>query len=197
MKARYLHMESSSQSNFEQEALPFSASLYRTARRWTHSESDSSDLVQETFLRAYRTFHNFEPGTNCKQWLFTILRSIYVNKYRQSQRKPTEVPVKDIDEVFEERLDTRVWDAHDSVFKELGLDWQGSAVRSALRRMSEPFRTAILLVDVEEFSYEEAAGVMDCPVGTLRSRLFRARKTLALSLQEYAREMGYLSSSHE
>ncbi len=187
-------MVSSLGSNFEKEAIPFTAALHRTAQRWTRSEAEASDLVQETFLRAYRTFHNFEQGTNCKQWLFTILRSIFVNQYRRAQRTPVRVAVEDIDKVFEERFEARVWAAHDTVFQELGLDWHGSAVRSALMELPELFQTAILLVDVEEFSYEEAAQVMDCPVGTLRPRLFRARKALALSLQDYAREMGYLST---
>ena len=116
-------------------------------------------------------------------------------RYRRAQRTPVRVAVEDIDKVFEERFEARVWAAHDTVFQELGLDWHGSAVRSALMELPELFQTAILLVDVEEFSYEEAAQVMDCPVGTLRPRLFRASEGPGSdSLQDYAREMGYLST---
>jgi len=172
---------------FEAVALPFAKSLYNTASRLTHSPEGAGDLVQETYLRAYRTFHNFTPGTNCKAWLFTILYSVFVNKYRKEQREPEAVPIEELEEKFHRSLAAGEWDPHLALnSKEVGLE-----VDQALNRLPEAFRLAVLLVDVEEMSYEEAAAVLNCPVGTVRSRLFRARKLLFVELQQYALEKGY------
>jgi RNA polymerase sigma-70 factor (ECF subfamily) len=182
-------------SRFESLVLPVTKSLYNTALRLSRRPEDASDLVQETFLRAYRTLSHFEVGTNIKAWLFTILYSIFVNRYRKEQREPETISIAELEEKFQRTIDAIDPTAHIAVFQNSSLGWEGPEVHKALARLPEEFYTVVLLVDVEELSYEEAAVVMNCPLGTLRSRLFRARKLLYLELQGYARRMGYLSKS--
>lgn len=169
---------------FELLALPFMHALYNTARRLTHHSEDASDLVQETYLRAYRTFQNFVPGTNGKAWLFSILYSVFVNKYRKEQREPEAVPFEQLEEKFERALATSDWQPR--LAGEIGPE-----VNQALSQLPEVFRIVVLLVDVEELTYEETAAILHCPLGTVRSRLFRARKLLFLELQSYAQQQGY------
>jgi len=178
---------------FEAIALPFTKSLYNTARHLTHRPEDASDLVQETYLRAYRTFHNFTPGTNCKAWLFTIMYSVFANKYRKEQREPESVSIEELEEKFHRLLATAEWEPHWA----LTLREVGTEIAQALNLLPEGFRLAALLVDVEEMSYEEAAAIMNCPVGTVRSRLFRARKLLFLELQQYALKKGYVQKAKQ
>lgn len=172
--------------------MPCLDALHGTALRLTRRPEDAADLVQETFLRAYRTFSNFTPGTNGKAWLFTIMYSIFVNAYRKGQREPDTVSIQELEARFERSLEIPDWKAHLEILQNPNLDPKNSEVEQALQRLPESFRLAILLVDVEEMSYEEAAGVTQCPVGTLRSRLSRGRKMLALELSDYARRMGYV-----
>jgi len=174
-------------AQFEAIALPFMTSVYNTALCLTRRPEDAGDLVQETYLRAYRTFSNFTPGTNCKAWLFTIMYSVFVNKYRKEQREPKSVSVEELEEKFHRSLAAAEWDPYSA--QNMGV--MGAEVNQALERLPENFRLAVLLVDVEEMSYEEAATVLNCPMGTLRSRLFRARKLLFLELQPYAQKKGY------
>jgi RNA polymerase sigma-70 factor, ECF subfamily len=180
-------------AQFEVIALPFTSSLYNTALHLTHRPEDAGDLVQETYLRAYRTFHNFVPGTNCKAWLFTILYSVFVNQYRKEQREPEAVSIEELERKFHRLLAAEDWDLH----WRLNPSEIGTEVDQALNRLPEGFRLAVLLVDVEEMSYEEAAAIMNCPVGTVRSRLFRARKMLFMELQQYARKKGYVQKAKE
>ncbi len=165
--------------------------LYNKALHLTRRPEDASDLVQETFLRAYRTFGNFVAGTNAKAWLFTILYSIFINRYRKEQREPDTVSMDEMEEAFHQTLADPDWEANFITLVDSKLDWSGPEVRAALEQLPEAFRTAILLVDVEGLPYEEAAAVVDCPVGTLRSRLFRARRVLFVALSDYARRMGF------
>ena len=183
-------------TRFEEVALPLLGPLYGAAVRMTDRER-AADLVQETCLRAYRTFANFTPGTNAKAWLFTIMYSVFVNTYRKSQREPKVVSLDELEARFERTLDVPDATAHLEILRNPELEWRGSAAEQALRRLPEEFRLAVLLVDVEELSYEEAAAVAACPLGTLRSRLFRARKMLWLELQEYARKLGYVKGRRE
>jgi RNA polymerase sigma-70 factor (ECF subfamily) len=178
-------------AQFEATALPFMRSVYNTALSLTRRPEDASDLVQETYLRAYRTFSNFAPGTNCKAWLFTIMYSIFVNKYRKEQREPEFVSVEELEEKFHRSLAAADWDPY--VARNMGV--MAAEVDQALNRLPESFRLAVLLVDVEEMSYDEAATILNCPIGTLRSRLFRARKLLFLELQPYAQKKGYSQRS--
>jgi len=174
-------------AEFEELALPALRALLRTARRLARPPHEATDLVQETFLRAYRTFDNFEPGTNPRAWLFRILYSVAAN-FADKQRRHPEVSADDIDTRFAMRAGAQ----RD---EELALlvQFDGSPhIDAALDRLPEEFRSAVLLVDLEDFSYEEAAEVLGCPIGTLRSRLFRGRKHLFLALESYARELGFL-----
>jgi RNA polymerase sigma-70 factor (ECF subfamily) len=172
-------------AEFEQTALPYMNALYGMAHRLTQRPEDASDLVQETFLRAYRTFDGFTAGTNAKAWLFTILCSIFANRYRKERRTPPEVPLHEL----EERLGSP-GDGSESPLAD-GLP-AAEEVERALGDLPESFRVAVVLVDVEELSYAEAAAALGCPVGTLRSRLFRGRRLLYGLLHEYARRAGLL-----
>jgi RNA polymerase sigma-70 factor, ECF subfamily len=180
-------------AQFEVTALPFMRSIYNTAMSLTRRPEDASDLVQETYLRAYRTFANYCPGTNCKAWLFTIMYSIFVNKYRKEQREPESVSVEELEEKFHRSLTAAEWDP----YSEQDAGVIEAEVAQALNKLPENFRLAVLLVDVEEMSYEEAAAILNCPLGTLRSRLFRARKLLFVELQAYAQRKGYRQKSHQ
>ena len=182
-------------ARFEVVALPFMNALYGKALHLTRKPEDASDLVQETFLRAYRTFANFAEGTNCKAWLFTILYSIFINRYHKTQREPDMVSMDELEATYHRVLADPRWDDEFAVLADSELDWQGPEVNQALGKLPEEFRAAVLLVDVEELSYEEAAAVLNCPVGTLRSRLFRARRVLFVELREYARKMGFIGGS--
>ena len=182
-------------SQFEVLALPFLDALYNKALYLTHCPEDASDLVQETFLRSCRTFKNFTKGTNVKAWLFTILYSIFINKYRKTQREPSIVSIDEMEEVYHRELAAPGWDDDFAMLASSNLEWQGEEITQALSKLPEDFRAAVLLVDVEQFTYEEAAGVLNCPVGTLRSRLFRARRVLFVELRDYARKIGFIRGS--
>lgn len=171
------------QTAFEATAMPFARSLYGTALRLTGHAEDALDVVQETYLRAFRTFHNFRAGTNPKAWLFTILRSVTANRYRDDQRRPQLVVLDDLDQRFTAESRSGTPEA----------PLAAGEVERALATLPEEFRLAILLVDVEELSYEEAALAMGCPVGTVRSRLARARRGLSVALRDYAAQAGYPS----
>lgn len=168
---------------FEATALPFARPLYSTALRLTGRGEDALEVVQETFLRAFRTFHNFRAGSNPKAWLFTILRSVNANRRRDDLRRPLLVPVDDLDQRFT---------AHAAAPPPEASPTTGEVER-ALATLPEEFRLAVLLVDVEELTYEEAADVVGCPVGTIRSRLARGRRGLAVALHDYAAQAGYAS----
>jgi RNA polymerase sigma-70 factor, ECF subfamily len=183
-------------TRFEETALPLLGSLYGAAVRLTDRER-AADLVQDTCLRAYRTFANFTPGTNAKAWLFTIMYSVFVNSYRKGRREPPVVSLDELEARFDRTLDVPDATAHVEILRNPELDWKGSEAERALQRLPEEFRAAVLLVDVEELTYEEAAQVAACPLGTLRSRLFRGRKMLWLELQDYARKRGYVKGGRE
>jgi RNA polymerase sigma-70 factor, ECF subfamily len=176
---------------FEREALPHVGRLYGAARRLSAGGADAEDLVQETLLRAYRSFDSFEPGTNCRAWLLTILYSVFANRYRRAKREPVATEPEQL-----EREAARAG-LHAEPDLVLLLDalrgrWGlGSVVEQALNRLSEEQRQAVLLVDLEELTYEEAAAALGCPVGTVRSRLSRARRFLAAELAEHAHRLGF------
>ena len=175
--------------DFERLALPVAPALYRTAVRLGRSSDDARDVVQETFLRAYRTFDNFQPGTNGKAWLFTIMHSILSNRRRAERRAPDELAVDDADAHPGMELVGNLPDAEHILLAKLDAS---AEVDAALRSLPEPQRAVVLLVDVDELTYEEAADALDCPVGTVRSRWARARRHLYLALAGYARHIGAL-----
>lgn len=163
---------------FEAIALAAAPALVRTARRLAGS-GEADDLVQETFLRAYRTFDGFQPGTNGKAWLFTILYSIVANRWRQQARRPSVQSLDDVDRRFAEAIAGNL-PSPDAIYDRAETR---AAIDRALATLPEEFRAAVLLVDIEGLSYEEAAAVMASPVGTVRSRLARARRQMFVALQ--------------
>jgi len=179
---------------FEALVLPHLGSLYRVALRLTRNEADAADLVQETALRAYRTFANFEPGTNERAWLFTILYSIVANLSRARRRRPTEVSIDGEAERGRQPIEITDGAAEEEVLSNPRLTWEGSPAARALAELPSIFRLPVEMVDLEELTYEEAAAALGCPVGTLRSRLFRGRRRLAESLREFAREAGFVAA---
>lgn len=174
---------------FKTEALPHINLLHNYAYKMTGNQLDADDLLQETYLRAYRFFHKFEKGTNCKAWLFRIMKNLFINNYRKTQKTPGQVDYDEIENFFEtiksDKLDSS--DLQEKVFNNL-LD---DEVTRALNSLQDDFKTVIILCDLEGLSYEEIADFVQCPIGTVRSRLHRARKLLAQKLYKYAKEKGY------
>lgn len=184
-------------ARFEATALPFLPRVYNVAARLARRPEDASDLAQETYLRAFRTFDNFRTGTDCRAWLLTILYSVFINRYRKGKRGGEPVPLADVEDgrVPLPGADPRAVEA--GVVRAMDLTRPSEAVVAALRELPEEFRATVLLVDVEEMSYDEAASVLRCPVGTLRSRLHRARRLLFGALHDHARAAGYAKASGE
>lgn len=174
-------------TRFEAVALPLMAVVYRTALRLTHQPDDARDVTQETFLRAFRTFHGFQSGTNCKAWLLTIAHSVFVNRYRRQQRDPV-VAVDDIDLLYDRARATM---SPGPTLPAFANHISDPDIDAALSGLPEVFRSVVVLVDIEELTYDEAATVLACPVNTVRSRLFRGRKLLWTALREYAGRQGY------
>jgi RNA polymerase sigma-70 factor (ECF subfamily) len=175
--------------SFEKIALPYAETLYRVAFRWTNKSEDASDLVQDTYLRAFQNFDSFREGTNCKAWLFTIMYSIFVNQYRRKQKEGPLMSDTEIEQKYYASL-------NDKAKLDSNMSWLGPEVEHALSELPEIFRSPILLVDANGFTYEEAAQILNCPVGTVRSRLFRARKILYVSLKKCAQNMGYITKKN-
>ena len=174
---------------FEQEALSYLDALYRTGLRMTRSEADAEDLVQETYIRAFRFRDQFTPGTNLKAWLFRILTNTFINSYR---RKAAQPQTTELDDVEESTLHRHMTDAAGEVLQPEQAVLDGivdSEVTSALEELPERFRTVVLL-DVEGLSYKEIAEMLGIPIGTVMSRLHRGRKFLQARLLEHAREHG-------
>ena len=183
-------------SEFREEAVPQLDSVYRFALRLAGSEDAAEDLVQETFLRAYRSWDRYTPGTNCRSWLFTICRNVFLRQRERSRRH---------DEIVEEEVGRRPASAEEAPVNPvwvsaMGRDPEGSFFDSivddeilrAIDDLPEAYRTAVVLSDLEGLSYAEVAELMEVPVGTVKSRLFRGRRRLQEELYEYAVEMGYI-----
>jgi RNA polymerase sigma-70 factor (ECF subfamily) len=182
---------------FEREAMPFLGSLYNTAYRLARNSEDAEDLVQETFLRAYRSFDQFTPGTNLKAWLFRILRNAFINEYRKKRAAPQEEDFAGIEETFESRIDgDRVTSIKNPEQEALegALD---EKVQRALDALPPDYRMAVVLADLEGFSYREIADILEVPIGTVMSRLYRGRKLLEEELLLYARSHNYLPGDSE
>jgi RNA polymerase sigma-70 factor (ECF subfamily) len=175
------------QERFDAEALPFLSQLYGAALRLTRNPADAEELVQETFLRAYRAFDQFESGTNLKAWLYKILTNTFISSYRKKQREPQTVSA-DANEEF--NLYDRMVESNLTPEAELLDRIPDEEVKAALEGLPDQFRTAVLLADVEGFSYQEIADITGVAIGTVMSRLHRGRKALQRALWEYARSRG-------
>jgi RNA polymerase sigma-70 factor (ECF subfamily) len=176
------------QATFAEQAMPFMDSLYGAALRLTRNPSDAEDLVQETYLKAYRGFGGFQEGTNLRAWLYRILTNTFINTYRSKKRRPDETELDEVEDLYLYRklggLEAAA--AGRSAEDEL-MDWFTDAeVKEAVEDLPEQFRIAVLLADVEGFSYKEIADILDIPIGTVMSRLHRGRKALQRRLYEFA-----------
>ena len=176
---------------FEADALQYMNQLYSEALRYTKNPSDAQDLVQDTYAKAYVSFHQFEPGTNLKAWLYRILTTTFINTYRKDQRRPQlsdhELEDWQIADASSHTSDQGK-SAEDVVLENL----PDSDIKRALAEIPEEFRIAVYLADVEGFSYKEIAEIVGVPTGTVMSRLHRGRKQLREKLTDYARELGYV-----
>jgi RNA polymerase sigma-70 factor (ECF subfamily) len=179
---------------FEAVALPLMGAVYRTALRLTRGSEDAADIVQETYLRAYRTFHSFVPGTNCRGWLFTILYSVFINHYHKKRRDNATLSLDNLERRYQGYLESAEDPGAHAATVEIRGVRLNPEVDDALRQLPEEFRAAVLFVDLEGLSYDEAASVLRCPVGTVRSRLYRGRKLLFAALQGYATKLGFRGS---
>ena len=167
--------------------------LYSTALRLTRNTSEAQDLVQETLLKAYRFFDHFEPGTNVKAWLFTILRNTYINTYRKTVRQQEQVDFERIEPFYADTASDPEWEWTDQESLEAMLrHLVQDDVKRALDALPEVYRIVVLLADLAELPYKDIATIIGCPEGTVMSRLFRGRRLLRKSLQEFARKSGYV-----
>ncbi len=181
-------------STFADQAMEYMSSLYAAALRMTRNPAEAEDLVQETYLRAYRGFEGFQEGTNLKAWLYRILTNTYINTYRAKKRRPEQTELEDVEDLYLYRrlggLEAAA--AGRSAEDEL-LDYFTEAeVAKAVEELPEQFRIAVLLADVEGFSYKEIAEILDIPIGTVMSRLHRGRKSLQKKLYDFASTRGLL-----
>lgn len=174
---------------FEGEFLPHIDAMYNFAYRLTYDEDDAKDLVQETYLKAFRFINSFEEGTNAKAWLFRILKNSFINDYRKKSKEPSKVDYNDVESYYNSE------DANAEITPDLRVealqDMIGDEISNALNSLAVDFRTVIILCDLEGFTYEEMAKILDIPIGTVRSRLHRARNLLKEKLRSYAQQMGY------
>ncbi len=178
-------------ADFEKEAVPHMDSLYNYALKMTGDSDDASDLIQETYLKAYRFWDKFEKGTNCKAWLFRIMKNTYINTYRKQTKEPDKVDYEDVENFYENIKPSSTDSAH--LEKDIYDNLLDDELSEAITSLPEDFRTVVILCDIEGYTYDEIADFIDCPVGTVRSRLHRARKMLYTKLQGYAADKGYLT----
>lgn len=183
------------QSEFERIALVHLDTIYSSALRMTGNTSDAEDLVQETFLKAYRFFHRFRKDSNCLAWLLKIMKNSYINRFRQKSREPVTVagnPARPDQEIYTDAADMS-GTPEDDVFDRL-LD---DDVEQAIRALPEEFKLVVMLSDIEGLQYKEIADILGCPVGTVRSRLSRGRRLLRKHLWAYAKNLGYIDEDEE
>jgi RNA polymerase sigma-70 factor (ECF subfamily) len=185
--------ESQFYTEFEKETLPHMSALYNYALKITGDADDADDLVQETYLKAFRFFNKYEKGTNSKAWLFRILKNSFINEYRRVKKQPDKVDYEDVQNFYENIKSDEVDSTHyeyDAFSNLLDDD-----ISQALNELPEDFRTVIILSDIEGFTYDEIADFTDIPVGTVRSRLHRARKMLYSLLYDYAKNRGFVTKA--
>jgi RNA polymerase sigma-70 factor (ECF subfamily) len=181
---------------FNREAMVHRAPLYHHALRLTRNETEAEDLVQETFLRAFRFWHRYEPGTNCKAWLFKILKNVYINHYRKDQKVPQSVDFASLEDNHYETLieETFVRRRGEPEVEFLEMDLK-QEIAKALSSLPQEYQEAILLCLVEGYAYQEAADILGVAIGTIMSRVYRGRRLLMTRLLEYATLMGYLTTA--
>lgn len=178
--------------NFQNAELPYRDQLFKTALRLTRSAEDAEDLLQETYLKAYRHYASFQPGTNLKAWLFKILKNTFINEYRRRKQLPAQVDFAELEETFESAVvstDSRAIRTPEDEVMEATLD---SEVRGALTALPHNYKVVVLLADIEGYAYKEIADILAIPVGTVMSRLYRGRRLLERALLSYGVRYNYL-----
>ncbi len=174
---------------FDEEFLPHISSMYNFAYRITFDEDDAKDLVQETYFKAFRFIDSFKEGTNAKAWLFRILKNSFINEFRKKSKEPAKVDYQDVETYYNSD------DVNEVITTDLRVetlqDMIGDEISIALNALAVDFRIVIILCDLEGFTYEEMSKILDIPIGTVRSRLHRARNLLRDKLKQYAKSMGY------
>ncbi len=182
------------QADFERDAMQYTRQLYSAALRMTRNPADAEDLVQETYLKAYRAYHTFQEGTNLKAWLYRILTNTYINKYRKDSRRPSEVDLGTVEDMYlYRRLGSEESAEAARTTEDRVLDGLvESEIKQAVEELPESFRMPVLLADLEGFSYKEIAEILDIPIGTVMSRLHRGRKAMQKRLWEFAKQRGLL-----
>src|SRR5215472_16415507 len=177
---------------FTELAMPHMQALYTAALRMTRNPADAEDLVQETFLKAYRAFDRYEDGTNIRAWLYKILTNTFINSYRAAKRRPEKADVEDVEDLYLYRRlgQLRDGDAGRSAEEEVLERITDDEIKQALESLPEAFRIAVLLADVEGFSYKEIADITEVPIGTVMSRLHRGRRALQKTLHDFGTARG-------
>ncbi len=186
---RQNYSEAEKSDIFDTEFMPHVDSMYSFAYRLTFDEDDAKDLVQDTYMKAFRFINSFERGTNAKAWLFRILKNSFINEFRKKSKQPAKVDYNEVEQYYNSD------DAGEKITTDLRVETVqhmiGDEVSGALNAIPVDFRTVIILSDLEGFTYEEMSKILDIPIGTVRSRLHRARNMLKEKLAEYAKEMGF------
>ena len=192
MASKDLVLESATDRNdrFERDALVFMDQLYAAALRYTKNPEDARDLVQDTYLKAFNSFHQFEEGTNLRAWLYRVLTTNFINTYRKDQRRP-QLTSGELEDWQLAQAQSHTSDLGKSAEVEALENLPDSDIKRALQEIPEEFRIAVYLADVEGFSYKEIADIVEVPAGTVMSRLHRGRKLLREKLADYAKELGY------
>jgi RNA polymerase sigma-70 factor (ECF subfamily) len=187
------------QAQFADLTMEYMGSLYSAALRMTRNPADAEDLVQETYLKAYRAFGSFKEGTNLKAWLYRILTNTFINSYRARKRRPEQTDIDDVEDLYLYRRlgGLEAVNAGRSPEEEVLEHFTEAEVKAAVEALPEQFRMAVLLADVEGFSYKEIAEILDIPIGTVMSRLHRGRKSLQKTLHDFGMQRGLVAPAVE
>jgi RNA polymerase sigma-70 factor, ECF subfamily len=187
------------QAQFAEQAMEYMSSLYSAALRMTRNPADAEDLVQETYLKAYRAFGTFKEGTNLKAWLYRILTNTYINSYRARRRRPEQTDLDEVEDLYLYRRlgGLEAANAGRSAEEQVLEHFTEADVKAAVEALPEQFRMAVLLADVEGFSYKEIADILEVPIGTVMSRLHRGRKSLQKTLLDFGKERGLVDQTAE